>query len=1056
VNDDWGNDPLQPVNPDVPKGIAGKPRVGEQMPGGGTYVGVVSGEPRVAPDKVDNWETKHFNFGGIRKPGVVAGPNAGGFREYGSAEEGVGDIARLLQVYQNRHGLNTIRGIVSRWAPPSDNNPTAALIDRASKIVGVGPDDPVDLKDSKTLAKMIEATIRNEQGGKLPVDSKIIGEVAGAPDFYAPPASSAREKIADSALLHEQKIPNSRVYNANIADLLAALPDDTDTTENGGRAKGKSLRESVIGKGEPIMDLPHIDVTVDKNGKAKVTDYDGLHRLRLLDEMGYDTVPIAIHGIPQGTQIKEWQGLRGEAKPFAFQPLPPIPPPAPSIPQRIGTGIADVGVGAAQAAAHAGAVDPAAAPYLPPEAMAQISAGQQAQSFDKTVADREQQIEAERQARGETGTDWWRAGGNALGTLPLAAALIPATGGYGAAMLGGAIGGAATNALMPVTQGNFAAEKLKQLGFGGLAGTAGGAGGELLSRLISPPIRSLADQARQLLSQRFAERAAGSGANAGDILGRIIGARSEGQPMTLADIPELQGLAGAVSRATGEAGARIRAFFSGRQGDALRRLDAILARYLPTGSVKRTIEGLAKERSEAAAPVYEEAFAGGSIAPLEKQFQKEWNTAAGVAKNAEQTAARLENELNASLARQSQAGNVYSASSSNQATKAARAKIAEQRRIAAEARQAEQSALQRLRQAQQDGSANAPGAIWSPTIQRLIDNPRVKVGIRKGMQIERDLADAEGRPMRLSEYAVVGMDQHGDPVVGAVPNMKLLAAAKKGLDAMVADMRHTTPPWRLTEEGRAVDQLRRTLLDELYRLNPKYKEANEIWSGGAESIRALTDGQRALNRSVSVEDVRDQLAKLPEGAKDFYRLGVADDARKDLLNVALTSDKSKAIVNSEAAREKLRVIIGSPEAAERFIQAIENERTMFNTGRTVTGGSQTAERLAEDSGLDRALGMTVHGGHAAARLAHGNIPGALLSGLRALRELQKDNRLSRNPALANEVSKLLTDPGVPLSHSGQLVPNLPPQLRPFLQRAAAEAARRLAPPLAYQSVGGPR
>lgn len=143
-----------------------------------------TGLPGTGPDKVDNWETQHNNFGGMRKVGVVAGPNAGGFQEFPTPEEGVAAISRQLDRYVSGattgKPLTTIRQIVSTWAPPNEN-PTDALIARASKVVGTDPDTPLNLADPNVKAKLIEATIRNEQGGKLPVNPAIITAVAGAP-----------------------------------------------------------------------------------------------------------------------------------------------------------------------------------------------------------------------------------------------------------------------------------------------------------------------------------------------------------------------------------------------------------------------------------------------------------------------------------------------------------------------------------------------------------------------------------------------------------------------------------------------------------------------------------------------------------------------------------------------------------------------------------------------------------------------------------------------------------------------------------------------------------
>lgn len=46
----------------------------------------------------------------------------------------------LLYSYYTKHGLKTIRGIISRWAPPADNNNTEAYIKRVADYMLVEPD----------------------------------------------------------------------------------------------------------------------------------------------------------------------------------------------------------------------------------------------------------------------------------------------------------------------------------------------------------------------------------------------------------------------------------------------------------------------------------------------------------------------------------------------------------------------------------------------------------------------------------------------------------------------------------------------------------------------------------------------------------------------------------------------------------------------------------------------------------------------------------------------------------------------------------------------------
>ena len=51
----------------------------------------------------------------------------------------------LTRNYYQKHGLQTIRGIISRWAPPQDHNNTEAYIKNVSKLTGIGPDEPIGI-----------------------------------------------------------------------------------------------------------------------------------------------------------------------------------------------------------------------------------------------------------------------------------------------------------------------------------------------------------------------------------------------------------------------------------------------------------------------------------------------------------------------------------------------------------------------------------------------------------------------------------------------------------------------------------------------------------------------------------------------------------------------------------------------------------------------------------------------------------------------------------------------------------------------------------------------
>jgi hypothetical protein len=53
-------------------------------------------------------------------------------------------LARTLITYQDKHGLRSIRQIISRWAPPVENN-TNAYVRAVAADTGLDADQPLDL-----------------------------------------------------------------------------------------------------------------------------------------------------------------------------------------------------------------------------------------------------------------------------------------------------------------------------------------------------------------------------------------------------------------------------------------------------------------------------------------------------------------------------------------------------------------------------------------------------------------------------------------------------------------------------------------------------------------------------------------------------------------------------------------------------------------------------------------------------------------------------------------------------------------------------------------------
>jgi hypothetical protein len=91
----------------------------------------------------------------------------GRFAQFTDAAAGTNAASALLDSYARR-GLNTVSGIVNRWAPPSDNNPTSNYAASVAKQMGVDPNQPLDMSNPQVKSALISAMAGFENGQKMP------------------------------------------------------------------------------------------------------------------------------------------------------------------------------------------------------------------------------------------------------------------------------------------------------------------------------------------------------------------------------------------------------------------------------------------------------------------------------------------------------------------------------------------------------------------------------------------------------------------------------------------------------------------------------------------------------------------------------------------------------------------------------------------------------------------------------------------------------------------------------------------------------------------------
>lgn len=119
---------------------------------------------------------RHSNTNWNGKAAVQADAD---FVTFESPHYGIRAAAKNLITYYRKYKLRTIQGIVSRWAPPEDDNDTGSYISAVAKSLNVAPDTELDLEDPEVLKALLMAMMVQEIGS-IPYDAETINTAVGA------------------------------------------------------------------------------------------------------------------------------------------------------------------------------------------------------------------------------------------------------------------------------------------------------------------------------------------------------------------------------------------------------------------------------------------------------------------------------------------------------------------------------------------------------------------------------------------------------------------------------------------------------------------------------------------------------------------------------------------------------------------------------------------------------------------------------------------------------------------------------------------------------------
>lgn len=92
-------------------------------------------------------------------------PSDNGFKKFVSRVHGYRAIFVVLNTYNKRYGLSTIREIINRYAPSSENN-TNAYIDYVASATCISPDAKLDFSMKMPIVSIVYAMAYIETGYK--------------------------------------------------------------------------------------------------------------------------------------------------------------------------------------------------------------------------------------------------------------------------------------------------------------------------------------------------------------------------------------------------------------------------------------------------------------------------------------------------------------------------------------------------------------------------------------------------------------------------------------------------------------------------------------------------------------------------------------------------------------------------------------------------------------------------------------------------------------------------------------------------------------------------
>ena len=199
----------------------------------------------------------------------------GGFARFPSVEAGLSAAQRQLGLYASR-GVNTLRGAISRWAPPSEND-TDAYVTRVAQATGIDPDAPINLADPAVTQRILPAMAQVELGQPLPTAGEGGQATPRQPLAAGIPGAPSPERFAAAVRLAATGNPMAAAFvKAWEPFMLRQQPEQVETwqamTPDQRRqyAVPTNVPAQISNRGQiRLPGTPQTNVSIDQRGETE-------------------------------------------------------------------------------------------------------------------------------------------------------------------------------------------------------------------------------------------------------------------------------------------------------------------------------------------------------------------------------------------------------------------------------------------------------------------------------------------------------------------------------------------------------------------------------------------------------------------------------------------------------------------------------------------------------------------------------------------------------------------------------------------------------------------